>query len=634
MKSKSLPHRNLIPFTSAIVAMFALQTVHAQTIEWINATTATAWYTGANWSPNTASGAWATSNVAQFNNTGTATTAGINMNTASLSIGAIEVTSTRTRALSIGNSSATAGTLTLNGATVNSVNNVILRNASGSLLTLRDNDTGSGKTMNVALANATNNIILIEGSGGVTISSSISGTGRQLSRQGTGTGSLTLSGNNTFDGGINYSGLGILALQHSNAAGAGTISLASTQTGTTATFSVSGDINVANDIIMDAATGRNTINSTSGNNTLSGDITINNTSSNIVTFMNQGAVGTTYTVGGATSNSTTITAATYSNTISFRATNDGALGVLNSRITAPNATFNINNSGFWTVNSTGNTWAATTLSTATSRIKLGATDALATGARIDFASGASGYVDLNGFNQTVAGLVGANSGSQIRNDSATADSILTLAGLSTNRSFNGAITDGTGGKKTSLVMDSSGRVQTLSGTNTYTGTTLVSAGTLLVNGSLGNTAVTVDPMATVGGTGSLGGSLTFAASSFLQVADINDPLAVGGTTTFGSGFGIANLLGIDWDALDLNTPYTILSSSQDFSLAGLDNFGLANAANVGLSDRQAYFINGSLAIVVIPEPHAALLGGLGLLALLRRRRSESGVSVFGNRVLK
>lgn len=60
---------------------------------------------------------------------------------------------------------------------------------------------------------------------------------------------------------------------------------------------------------------------------------------------------------------------------------------------------------------------------------------------------------------------------------------------------------------------------------------------------------------------------------------------------------------------------------QTFGTVDIDNFGFANAFGVGSSGREAYFTNGSLAIVVIPEPSAALLGGLGLLALLRRRRA-------------
>jgi fibronectin-binding autotransporter adhesin len=161
----------------------------------------------------------------------------------------------------------------------------------------------------------------------------------------------------------------------------------------------------------------------------------------------------------------------------------------------------------------------------------------------------------------------------------------------------------------------------LSGSNNYTGSTTVSAGTLLVNGSLGNSAVSVASNATVGGSGAIGGSLSFAENSLFDVFSAvmgSNPLAVAGTVTFGSGFGIDNLTGINWSSVGVGT-YTLIDSVQDFSIAGLDNWGSSNALSVG-AGKSAYFNNGSLQLVVVPEPSAALLGGLGLLALLRRRR--------------
>ena len=126
------------------------------------------------------------------------------MTTASLSIGAIDVTSSRTRALTIG-SSTSNGTLTVNGLALSSNANVILRNSSSSLLTLQNNETGTGKTMNVALGNATTNVIDAAGSGGITISSNISGASRSITKIGT-SGTLTLSGTNTYSGGTIISG--------------------------------------------------------------------------------------------------------------------------------------------------------------------------------------------------------------------------------------------------------------------------------------------------------------------------------------------------------------------------------------------------------------------------------------------
>ena len=67
-------------------------TFTVSSIVWTNGATATAWYTNTNWTPNTTSAQWLTGSVAEFQNAGSATTAGINMGTASLSIGQIDVT--------------------------------------------------------------------------------------------------------------------------------------------------------------------------------------------------------------------------------------------------------------------------------------------------------------------------------------------------------------------------------------------------------------------------------------------------------------------------------------------------------------------------------------------------------------
>jgi len=56
----------------------------------------------------------------------------------------------------------------------------------------------------------------------------------------------------------------------------------------------------------------------------------------------------------------------------------------------------------------------------------------------------------------------------------------------------------------------------LAGTNTYTGTTTVSLGNLLVNGSLGNTPVTVSTNTILGGNGRIGGPVTVLAGGKLS----------------------------------------------------------------------------------------------------------------------
>lgn len=222
-------------------------------------------------------------------------------------------------------------------------------------------------------------------------------------------------------------------------------------------------------------------------------------------------------------------------------------------------------------------------------------------------------VGLNlGANLSVGSLSGGGaSGGNV----ALGGNTLTIGALNAGTVYAGIIS-GTG----AITKTGTGTLE-LTGTNTYSGATTVSTGTLLVTGALGNTAVSVADDAVLGGTGTVGGNVSFGGNSFLQIANIADALAISGTVTFGSGFGIDNILGLDWDALALETPYTLIAgTTTNFDATKIANFGIDNKAAVG-TGRYAYFQNGSLAVVVVPEPGTALLGGLGLLALLRRRRS-------------
>lgn len=85
--------------------------------------------------------------------------------------------------------------------------------------------------------------------------------------------------------------------------------------------------------------------------------------------------------------------------------------------------------------------------------------------------------------------------------------------------------------------------------------------------------------------------------------------------------------GIDGGTMqDRSFSYTVLAS--DLSRSGnigvlLAAYGVVGSTGNGLgsSSNQAFFDDVRLNIVPVPEPSAALLGGLGMLALLRRRRN-------------
>jgi hypothetical protein len=163
---------------------------------------------------------------------------------------------------------------------------------------------------------------------------------------------------------------------------------------------------------------------------------------------------------------------------------------------------------------------------------------------------------------------------------------------------------------------------TLSGTGNSVGSISVSAGTLFVTGALASSGTI-----SVSGTGSIGsgdagsgitGNVTIAEGGTLDISQGLLTLGSGATLSFG-GFDFGDVIGFDVTTAALGLHTLVLG---DFTLdtTNLAHFGESNALDLG-GGRSAYFTEGSLAVVIIPEPGVALLGSIGLLALLRRRRT-------------
>ena len=237
----------------------------------------------------------------------------------------------------------------------------------------------------------------------------------------------------------------------------------------------------------------------------------------------------------------------------------------------------------------------------------------------------SSTVDNSGWRLESSGagaLKLTNTGSIAFAGSSNQTRTLTLDGSNSadNTLAAGLTNNGTGATNLTKVGDGK---WIISGTSTYTGATTVSAGSLLVTGALGNSAVGVSNAGTAfGGSGSLGGSLTLNVGTLFYVADLSDPLLVTGSVSLYSGFGVDDLAGLTWSSVN-NGTYTLIGGTLGAGVFdSLAHNSLGSAYDIG-GGRSAYFQQGSLQLVVIPESSTALLGGLGLLAMLRRRRVKA-----------
>ena len=101
-------------------------------------------------------------------------------------------------------------------------------------------------------------------------------------------------------------------------------------------------------------------------------------------------------------------------------------------------------------------------------LRLGATNVIANASAVTVASGAT--FDLNSFAETVGSIAGAG-------NITLGTAVLTAGGDGTSTTFSGPVSGTTGG----LTKAGAG-VLTLSGTNSYTGVTTISGGTLQASG--------------------------------------------------------------------------------------------------------------------------------------------------------
>jgi autotransporter-associated beta strand protein len=111
---------------------------------------------------------------------------------------------------------------------------------------------------------------------------------------------------------------------------------------------------------------------------------------------------------------------------------------------------------------------------------LGANNGLATSALVAIGTAAAANLDLAGYNQSLVGIEKGGFAGVIGNSSTIADSTLTLTGTS---SFGGIIQNTLGSGTGTTALTVSGGSVTLTAANTYTGATTISSGSLILTGT-------------------------------------------------------------------------------------------------------------------------------------------------------
>jgi len=249
----------------------------------------------------------------------------------------------------------------------------------------------------------------------------------------------------------------------------------------------------------------------------------------------------------------------------------------------------------------------------------GSNGAFGNNSAVTLANVASANLDITGFNNTIGSLAGGGTtGGNVILGAAT----LTVGGNNSSTSFGGIIS-GTGG---SLNKTGNGTL-TLAGTNSYSGSTIVSVGTLIAqaNKSLGNSSSvqvdggTLDIRGITAGTVTLGANASLSLTSgtiSLQLGTSFDQLASSGSGAF-TITGGTFALDVTGSGFAYSHTYNVLSGfGGSNSISGLTFTGYDSTnylASLGT--------NGTLSFAAIPEPQTwALVAGAGVFFMIMRRR--------------
>ncbi len=484
---------------------------------------------------------------------------------------ALLTTGTTTGTFRIGSSSSGntggAGTLDLNGGTLATNRSITGGTVAGSTFnfnggTLRA--TGTSATLSgITNANVRNGGAVIDTNGfnitiGQTLQHSVIGgdnaTDGGLTK--TGNGTLTLSGANSHTG-VTTVSAGTLRITNASAlgtTGGGTL-VGDAVTGNQPNLQIGSGVHLNGEPLTlqsSAGGGRGYLETASSETgTYTGSITL--AGGGVTGLRASGTLNVNGTMGGSSSS------------LQLRGT---GTGTLNSVLSIGATPINKTDTGTWTIHSTGNTWGATTVAVGT--LKAGAANALPATTVLTMGQNDANNatLDLNGYSQTVAGLVLNSAGGTKTITSATAAAL--TVNTASNYSYGGPLS----GAGLSLVKQGPATL-TLSVANSYAGGTTIQEGTLAIatNGAaagtggiqLGNTSGSAAATLRIDNSISPTNALTInAGSSGVKT------IATGNVT--GPGYNGAITMN---DHLTVNLNYTS-NVNQTFTLGGAGNLDLTS----------------------------------------------------------
>lgn len=412
------------------------------------------------------------------------------------------------------------GTTTTNGAIafgggVTGMNLTGLISLASSARIQADGSTGSTISGGIDLGS---NQLTINADGGATQTidtNAISGSGGSLVKSGSGT--LLLGTANSYTG-TTVVNLGTLSITNNEALGttdgSTTINGGSGTTGVTLTLSNAlSNLTIAEPLrFAGSAAGRATLNNTSSqNHTLSGPIDVSSDTT-LTQFFSSDAGSITIT--GDITGTLTSGAGLY-----LRGTSTNELNQVIGNVNLVGGLFKTD-AGTWLIGAPGKTYNWENTGIAVGRLKMGLANVLPATTIVTFGNStgtSTPILDLNGFNQTVAGIVynGQGTAAGTRTITSASPATLTIQNntdfttTGTNVSTNNIVITGA----VSLIKQGAGKLA-LNGNNTYSGDTTVSAGTLEL---ADNAKLKFTLGASAGSNNSIGGTGTLLLSGDFDI---------------------------------------------------------------------------------------------------------------------